>query len=245
MKKLFAFVVMVSCVFGMNAQNSLSISSPLEHMGSVASNSCPLDKSGNPCAKIIVEIPLEDVDFEGIYLLDNTVKHTTGQYEMFVSIPKTEGKTVTLCHKQYPSVDIPLWCDGSPLVGRQAYSIKISLPETMSAYDEYVGIKKMELPDILKSINSEYEQNNHTLTYKFLTNRGFNKLYDEDRKSYIFEDIPIYFDGKCNNKWTAVCRSNHGVSFSAESEEDFVLGEEFTPLQYSGSFIASNFETYK
>ena len=85
----------------------LDVVSPLKHLGSVASKDVINDKDGNPCAKIMFEIPLDNVILSSPCLVGSAAKKT-GRYECFVSIPKTQNVTITVSHHSYGRIIIPL-----------------------------------------------------------------------------------------------------------------------------------------
>ncbi|MCF0187566.1 MAG: PEGA domain-containing protein, partial [Bacteroidaceae bacterium] len=86
--------------------------------------SVPSDNNGNPCAKIIVELPLEDAVIEGTYIVGN-VKEKAGRYEFYVSVPKKNGQKFSVRHSNYGSIDIPIWTGAGPLASREAYIVKL------------------------------------------------------------------------------------------------------------------------
>lgn len=118
---LFLFCsLVVNIVFG----QTLEVTSPLSLFGSVPASTVPTDNNGKPCAKIIVNLPIKDAVITGSYIVGE-VTYNAGRYEFFVAIPRKEGVKVTVRHENYQAVDIPLWCDGQPLVGREAYNTKV------------------------------------------------------------------------------------------------------------------------
>lgn len=114
----------------------LDVVSPLKHLGSVASKDVINDKDGNPCAKIMFEIPLDNVILSSPCLVGSAAKKT-GRYECFVSIPKTQNVTITVSHHSYGRIIIPLCCDEQPLVSREAYHIKIEGKVLETYYNKY------------------------------------------------------------------------------------------------------------
>ncbi|MCF0245145.1 MAG: hypothetical protein HUK06_10250, partial [Bacteroidaceae bacterium] len=64
MNRIFAFIISLFFFISSFAQD-IYIVSPLTHDGSVGAASVPVDNNGNPCAMIIVDVPLEDVVIEG------------------------------------------------------------------------------------------------------------------------------------------------------------------------------------
>ena len=250
MKRTYNILLLLLMAISCFAQQ-LEVVLPLTHAGSVGAASVPSDNNGNPCAKIIVEIPLDGVEFDGMYLQGNTIKRTTGQYEMFVSIPKSEGKTITLSHQQYPSVEIPLWCDGAPLSPLQAYSVKISLPKVMTEYEEFVVLKKMEFTDLLDDMIDDFQKYGK-LTYDFMRKRGFkDDRYKNDWEDYtrhVFEDVPIYFNGESPVSWEMIINEQNQTRFETEigSVEIPFSSSKFTPLKYKGGSPSwKGFLTYK
>ena len=94
------------------------------HEASVGAANVPTDNNGNPCAKIIIEAPIDGIEIEGSYIVGDVVK-STGKYELYVATPKKQGRRITLLHDAYGSLDIDLWTNDGALVGREAYRVKL------------------------------------------------------------------------------------------------------------------------
>ena len=106
----------------------------LVHSGSIKSSECPVDLQGNPCARVVVEIPLPEVKISGSYMLKNDdfgVRKVAGGYQFWVSTaPGSEKQEITISHDNYYSTKFSLTCDGERLHGREEYKIVIELPQT-------------------------------------------------------------------------------------------------------------------
>ncbi|MCF0187532.1 MAG: hypothetical protein HUJ98_13730, partial [Bacteroidaceae bacterium] len=119
MKTIYCIILLSFVTLSSYAQQ-LEIVSPLTHEASVGAANVPTDNNGNPCAKIIIEAPIDGIEIEGSYIVGEAVK-STGKYELFVAIPKKQGRKLTLLHDSYGSLDIDLWTKDGALVGREAY----------------------------------------------------------------------------------------------------------------------------
>ena len=139
----------MSVIFSLvaNAQMYLDVVSPLKHLGSVASKDVICDNEGNPCAKIMFEISVDDVVFSSPSIVGSATKKT-GRYECFVSVPKTQNVNITLTHHSYGSVIVPLYCEGQPLVSREAYHVKIESKVFESYSRKYAWIQKTDIPEL-------------------------------------------------------------------------------------------------
>ena len=117
MKKLLAILLLLlpTCMFAQN----LEIEKSLVFVKMLDEDKTVLDNNGNPCAKIVIETALKDVDIVGGYILSEIVNTDSG-YEFFVSVPKRQGQYITMFHDEYNSISIPLWVD-SPLKGGAEY----------------------------------------------------------------------------------------------------------------------------
>ena len=162
MKTIFLLFVSVFFSLVANAQMYLDVVSPLKHLGSVASKDVICDNEGNPCAKIMFEISVDDVVFSSPSIVGSATKKT-GRYECFVSVPKTQNVNITLSHHSYGSVIVPLYCEGQPLVSREAYHVKIESKVFESYSRKYALIQKTDIPE-LKNLDTRYVCN---MSYMF------------------------------------------------------------------------------
>ena len=162
MKTIFLLFVSVFFSLVANAQMYLDVVSPLKHLGSVASKDVICDNEGNPCAKIMFEISVDDVVFSSPSIVGSATKKT-GRYECFVSVPKTQNVNITLSHHSYGSVIVPLYCEGQPLVSREAYHVKIESKVFESYSWKYALIQKKDIPE-LKNLDTRYVCN---MSYMF------------------------------------------------------------------------------
>ena len=160
------FLLFLSVIFSLvaNAQMYLDVVSPLKHLGSVASKDVICDNEGNPCAKIMFEISVDDVVFSSPSIVGSATKKT-GRYECFVSVPKTQNVNITLTHHSYGSVIVPLYCEGQPLVSREAYHVKIESKVFESYSWKYALIQKKDIPE-LKNLDTRYVCN---MSYMFFS----------------------------------------------------------------------------
>ena len=162
MKTIFLLFMSVIFSLAANAQMYLDVVSPLKHLGSVASKDVICDNEGNPCAKIMFEISVDDVVFSSASIVGSATKKT-GRYECFVSVPKTQNVNITLSHHSYGSVIVPLYCEGQPLVSREAYHVKIESKVFESYSWKYAKIQKKDIPE-LKNLDTRYVCN---MSYMF------------------------------------------------------------------------------
>lgn len=128
------------------AQEGLQLEAgKLVHSGSIKSSECPTDLQGNPCARVVVEIPLPEVKISGSYMLKNSdydVRKVTGGYQFWVSTaPGSEKQEITVSHDNYYSTKFFLVCDGERLHGREEYKIVIELPKMGTVLFITNGIK--------------------------------------------------------------------------------------------------------
>ncbi|MCF0178212.1 MAG: hypothetical protein HUJ90_06255 [Bacteroidales bacterium] len=124
MKQIFAFIsLMLFCSVNLLSQE-LEIVSALKYEGSISASSVPVDNNNEPCSKIIVDVPLEDVRIEGAYIVGD-VAYSGGRYELFVSVPKKYGQKINIRHKDYGGIDIPLWTSEGALIGKEAYRVTL------------------------------------------------------------------------------------------------------------------------
>ena len=97
MKKIIIFLVTVLFTLSANAQMYLYVVSQLKHLGSVASKDVVNDNDGNPCAKIMFEMSVNDVTFSSPNLVGDSSKKT-GRYECFVSVSQKQGTEIEIKH---------------------------------------------------------------------------------------------------------------------------------------------------
>ena len=129
MKRIYnTLFLLVFAVFSCFAQQ-LEVVSPLVHAGSVGAASVPSDNNGNPCAKIIVDLPLEGAVVEGTYV-QGDISYSPGRYELFVAIPQKQGQTLTIRHGKYAATTVSLWTEDGALLPRQAYKVSV-MPKGM------------------------------------------------------------------------------------------------------------------
>ena len=95
MKKIIIFLVTVLFTLSANAQMYLDVVSQLKHLGSVASKDVVNDNDGNPCAKIMFEMSVNDVTFSSPNLVGDSSKKT-GRYECFVSVSQKQGTEIEI-----------------------------------------------------------------------------------------------------------------------------------------------------
>lgn len=124
--RYYVFFVLVLFSLICNAQK-LQQEQSFKWESSVASNECEVDANGNPCALIIVELPLDDVEFECDYLVGEPKRTATG-YEMWV-IP-SENKYLRISHSDFYSLKIQLVdSDDEKFKGRECYHTIILFQE--------------------------------------------------------------------------------------------------------------------
>ena len=110
-------LLFMSVIFSLvaNAQMYLDVVSPLKHLGSVASKDVICDNEGNPCAKIMFEISVDDVVFSSPSIVGSATKKT-GRYECFVSVPKTQNENITHTHHRYDSDNVTIYYERKHIV---------------------------------------------------------------------------------------------------------------------------------
>ena len=148
MKKLLAIILLLlpTCMFAQNLESKKS----LVFVKMLDEDKTVLDNNGNPCAKIVIETALKDVDIVGGYILSEIVNTDSG-YEFFVSVPKRQGQYITMFHDEFNSLSIPLWLD-SPLKGGAEYVLTLKGGASISMKGLY-GNSDAETID-LSSLNT-------------------------------------------------------------------------------------------
>ena len=224
----------MSVIFSLvaNAQMYLDVVSPLKHLGSVASKDVICDNEGNPCAKIMFEISVDDVVFSSPNIVGSATKKT-GRYECFVSVPKTQNVNITLTHHSYGSVIVPLYCEGQPLVSREAYHVKIESKVFESYSSKYALIQKKDIPE-LKNLDTRYVCN---MSYMFFYCEKLKNLNVSHFNTTNVETMFAMFEG-CR-RLTSLDLSNFNTSKVTNMSCMFADCLNLTPLDLS------NFNTSK
>ena len=117
----------------------------LKYMGSIPKKECPIDRDGQRCARIIVEVPLHDVVISGALVKDFSGEEyvqRNGAYRFWVSV-SDKKKTIKLKHQNLSINEFLLECDGNPLVPGEAYKIVIPMSSSINGtalfnIDEFV-----------------------------------------------------------------------------------------------------------
>lgn len=171
MKKIIIFLVTELFTLSANAQMYLDVVSQLKHLGSVASKDVVNDNDGNPCAKIMFEMSVNDVTFSSPNLVGDSSKKT-GRYECFVSVSQKQGTEIEIKHPDYGCLSIPLWCDGKPLISREAYHVKIDA----KVYESYYRKFAEELPFYDDYDESEYPHRTEIPEVSLLDTKHVNNM---------------------------------------------------------------------
>ena len=106
------------------AQMCFEVVAPLKHLGSVSAKDVVNDNEGKPCAKVMIELPVEQISFSCPNIIGIPTKKT-GRYECFVSVSKSNELELKVSHPNYGNIKIPLCFDGQSLISREAYHVKI------------------------------------------------------------------------------------------------------------------------
>ena len=227
-------LLFMSVIFSLvaNAQMYLDVVSPLKHLGSVASKDVICDNEGNPCAKIMFEISVDDVVFSSPSIVGSATKKT-GRYECFVSVPKTQNVNITLSHHSYGSVIVPLYCEGQPLVSREAYHVKIESKVFESYSGKYAEMQKTNIPE-LKNLDTRYVCN---MSYMFFSCEKLKNLNVSHFNTTNVETMFAMFWG-CRSL-TSLDLINFNTSKVTNMSRMFLSCESLTSLDLS------NFNTSK
>ena len=157
MKKLLLFLLLLNSHLCILAQ-SLSVEKKLVYARMLDCSQTISDNNGNPCAKIIIETSLKNVDIVGGYII-NEVSTTNNGYEFYVSVPKKEGQFITLFHDEFNSISIPLWVD-SPLKGGAEYVLTLNrgADTSMKSLYAHSNVETVDLSSLKTSIANDMSE---------------------------------------------------------------------------------------
>lgn len=129
-KHKFALLLVIAMgILDFNQVFGQSISVSLKWVGSIPKKECPIDRNGQRCARIIVEVPLQDVVISGALVKDFSGEEyiqRNGAYRFWVSVTDKK-KAIKLTHQNLSINEFLLECDGNPLAPGEAYKIVIPI----------------------------------------------------------------------------------------------------------------------
>lgn len=123
-------------------------------LGAVPSENQVKDNTGEPCAMLVVNVPLDDVHFRGDFIKGEPIKDGDTWYVFVCTL--SADKTIEVQADRYYPVEVRLATDdGKRLTGNYAYGVDIELPSDENAQRAWLTVESKEHPNFSLAVDDD------------------------------------------------------------------------------------------